>query len=149
MVAHFAPARTVIIALACLGILAFSPPAARSEPIPESSNSAPVTDDSKPADVFAAMRKGFQAAAAKGVHATYQFELGGPDGGSWWIIVNDGHFTMGKGVVKNPDVILASTDKDWVKLSTGSLGGMRAYLTGRLKVTGSQSLARKLDDIFP
>jgi putative sterol carrier protein len=139
----------LVIALSCIGLLALSQPHASGEAAQASSNSGEITDDSTPADIFAAMKKNFQAQAAKGVHAAYQFEIRGPEGGLWWIIVNDGDFTMGRGVTKRPDVVLKSTDKDWVKLSTGSLGGIRAYLTGRLKVTGSQSLARKLDEMFP
>jgi putative sterol carrier protein len=108
-----------------------------------------LTDNSTPADVFESMRRNFNVAAAKGVHARYQFNLSGPIGGAWWIIINDGDLTMGKGSTENPDVIMTSTDKDWVMLATGSLSGIRAFLTGRLKVTGDQSLARKLDTIFP
>src|SRR5271156_3306014 len=37
-----------------------------------------LTDNSTPADVFESMRKGFKVAAAKGVHARYQFNLSGP-----------------------------------------------------------------------
>ena len=95
------------------------------------------------------MRKSFNVAAAKGMHARYQFNLSGPIGGAWWIIVNDGDFTMGTGSTENPDVVMTSTDRDWVLLATGSLSGIRAFLTGRLKVTGDQILARKLGDIFP
>ena len=112
-------------------------------------DSEPLTDNSTPADVFELMRKDFNVAASKGVHAHYQFNLSGPFGGAWWIIVNNGEFTMGKGSTENPDVIMTSTDRDWVMLATGSLSGIRAFLTGRLKVTGDQSLARKLDAIFP
>lgn len=115
---------------------------------PASPDAEQLTDESTPADVFEAMRKSFNIAASKGVHAHYQFNLSGPVGGSWWIIVNDGEFTMGMGSTENPDVTMVSTDRDWVMLATGSLRGIRAFLTGRLKVTGDQSLARKLDAIF-
>jgi len=36
------------------------------------------------------MRQSFQADKAKGVHARYQWELSGPNGGEWWIDVSDG-----------------------------------------------------------
>ena len=132
-----------------IGILVLCTPDARSAAAQPSVNPDEITDASTAADVFASMKKGFNAPASKGVHATYQFEISGPQGGMWWIIVNDGDFTMGKGVLKKPDVIMVSTDKDWVRLASGSLSGFRAYLTGRLKVTGNQRLARKLDDVFP
>src|SRR6184192_1256046 len=43
--------------------------------------------DSTPQEVFDSMRSSFQPAKAKGVHARYQWELSGPQGGQWWIDV--------------------------------------------------------------
>jgi len=105
--------------------------------------------NSTPQGVFDGLRQSFQAAKAKGVHARYQWELSGPNGGEWWIDVNDGTFKMGRGKIDNPSVTFITSDKDWVALSNGTLGGKWAYFTGRLKIRGSQSLARKLDEIFP
>jgi putative sterol carrier protein len=104
---------------------------------------------STPQQVFDGMRQSFQAQKAKGVHARYQWELSGPNGGQWWIDVNDGTYKMGKGKIDNPSVTFVTSDKDWVALSNGTLGGKWAYFTGRLKVRGSQSVARKLDEMFP
>jgi putative sterol carrier protein len=104
---------------------------------------------STPQQVFDGMRQSFQAQKAKGVHARYQWELSGPNGGQWWIDVNDGTYKMGKGKIDNPSVTFVTSDQNWVALSNGTLGGKWAYFTGRLKIRGSQSLARKLDEIFP
>ncbi len=38
----------------------------------------------------------FQADKAKGVHATYQWELSGPNGGEWWLSVDDGTYKTGR-----------------------------------------------------
>ena len=103
----------------------------------------------KPQDVFDGMRQSFRPDKAKGVHARYQWHLSGPDGGEWWIDVNDGKLKMARGKIANPNVIFIASDKTWVALSNGTLGGTWAYVTGRLKVRGSQSLARKLDEMFP
>jgi putative sterol carrier protein len=102
-----------------------------------------------PQGVFDGMRQSFQAEKAKGVHARYQWELSGPDGGQWWIDVDDGKYKMGKGKISNPNVTLVAKDKDWVAISNGKLGGTWAYMTGRLKIRGDQGLARKLGEIFP
>jgi putative sterol carrier protein len=107
------------------------------------------SSSSTPQQVFDGMRQSFQAQNAKGVHARYQWELSGPNGGQWWIDVNDGTFKMGRGKIDNPTVIFVTSDKDWVALSNGTLGGKWAYFTGRLKIRGPQSMARKLDEIFP
>jgi putative sterol carrier protein len=107
------------------------------------------SSSSTPQQVFDGMRQSFQAQKAKGVHARYQWELSGPSGGEWWIDVNDGTYKMGKGKIDNPSVTFVTSDKDWVALSNGTLGGKWAYFTGRLKIRGDQNLARKLDEIFP
>lgn len=102
-----------------------------------------------PQDVFDGMRQSFQAQKAKGVHLKYQWQLSGPKGGEWWIEVNDGKYQMGRGRIDKPDVTFVATDKNWVALSNGTLGGKWAFFTGRLKIHGSQKAARKLDEIFP
>jgi putative sterol carrier protein len=107
------------------------------------------SSSSTPQQVFDGMRQSFQAEKAKGVHARYQWELSGPNGGEWWIDVNDGNYKMGKGKIDNPSVTFVTSDQNWVALSNGTLGGKWAFFTGRLKIRGSQSLARKLDEIFP
>jgi|SRR5262245_31142791 len=105
--------------------------------------------DSTPQDVFDSMRGSFQPAKAKGVHARYQWDLSGPQGGQWWIDVDDGAYKMGKGTIDHPNVTFVAKDKDWVAVSNHQMGGTWAYLTGRLKIRGDQGLARKLGEIFP
>ncbi len=105
--------------------------------------------DSTPQEVFDSMRGSFQPAKAKGVHARYQWDLSGPQGGQWWIDVEDGKYTMGKGKIDNPNVTFVAKDKDWVAVSNHQMGGTWAYLTGRLKIRGDQAVARKLGEIFP
>jgi putative sterol carrier protein len=83
------------------------------------------------------------------VHASYQWELSGPNGGDWWLIVTDGTYTSGKGKLHNPNVTFVATDEDWVAMSNKTLDVSWAYLTGRLKIQGSHGLVRELDKIFP
>jgi len=105
--------------------------------------------DSTPQEVFDAMRGSFQPAKAKGVHARYQWDLSGPNGGQWWINVEDGTYQMGKGKIPNPSVTFIAKDKDWVAICHDQLSGTWAYVTGRLKVRGDQGVARKLGEMFP
>ena len=95
------------------------------------------------------MRQSFRADKAKGLHVRYQWQLSGPNGGEWWIEVNDGTFKMGRGKIPNPNVTFIASDKTWVALSNGTLRGTWAFVTGRLKVRGDQGVARKLNEIFP
>ena len=102
-----------------------------------------------PQEIFDGMRESFQPAKAKGVHARYQWDLSGPNGGQWWIDVNDGTYKMGKGTIPNPTVTFIAKDKDWVAICNDQLSGTWAYVTGRLKVRGDQGVARKLGEMFP
>ena len=132
--------RTSLLRLGCIGmsVALGTLLAASNEPA-----------NATPQDVFDGMRESFQAQKAKGVHLKYQWQLSGPQGGEWWIEVNDGKYQMGRGKIDNPDVTFVATDKNWVALSNGTLGGKWAFFTGRLKIHGSQNAARKLDEIFP
>ena len=105
--------------------------------------------ESTPQEGFDAMCGSFQPAKAKGVHARYQWDLSGANGGQWWIEVNDGTCKMGKGKIPNPSVTFIAKDKDWVAICHDQLSGTWAYLTGRLKVRGDQNVARKLGEMFP
>ena len=131
---YFSLAISAIVMAVCLGAAS----AASKEP-----------SNSTPQQVFDGMRQSFRANQAKGVHARYQWDLSGPNGGQWWIDVNDGAYKMGKGKIDHPNVTFVATDKDWVAVCNGQLGGTWAYLTGRLKVRGDQGVARKLGEIFP
>jgi putative sterol carrier protein len=131
---YFSLAISAIVMAVCLGAAS----AASKEP-----------SNSTPQQVFDGMRQSFRANQAKGVHARYQWDLSGPNGGQWWIDVNDGAYKMGKGKIDHPSVTFVATDKDWVAVCNGQLGGTWAYLTGRLKVRGDQGVARKLGEMFP
>jgi putative sterol carrier protein len=131
---HLSPAIVAITLASCFGTVS----AAQPEHL-----------DSTPQQVFDGMRQSFQPQKAKGVHARYQWVLSGPQGGQWWIDVNDGKYNMGRGQISNPNVTFIAKDKDWVAVSNGQLGGTWAYMTGRLKIRGDQGLARKLGQIFP
>src|ERR1043166_4763969 len=80
-------------------------------------------NDTVPQQVFDGMRESFAANRAKGVYARFQFDLSGPNGGLWWIEVNDGKCKFGRGHIQNPGVTFLATDRDWVALSNGKLSG--------------------------
>jgi putative sterol carrier protein len=94
------------------------------------------------------MRTSFRADKARDVNVRYQFNLNGPNGGDWFVHVNDGKFKMARGRIDHPNVNLVTSDKDWVALSNGELSGTWAFLTGRLRIAGDKQLARKLGEIF-
>ena len=105
--------------------------------------------NSTPQQALNKRQDAFQADKAKGVHASYQWELSGPSGGGWWFIVNDGTYTIGRGKIHNPSVTFVASDEDWVAMSNKTLNVPLAYLTGRLKIQGGHGMVKELDRIFP
>jgi putative sterol carrier protein len=105
--------------------------------------------NSTPQQVLDQRQDAFEADKAKGVHASYQWEISGPNGGDWWLIVTDGTYKSGKGKIHNPNVTFVASDEDWVAMSNKTLSVSWAYLTGRLQIQGSHRLVRELDKIFP
>src|SRR5882724_3405028 len=77
--------------------------------------------NSTPQQALDKRQAAFQAAKAKGVHASYQWELSGPNGGEWWLSVNNGTYKMGRGKIDNPNVTFVATDEDWVAMSNKTL----------------------------
>ncbi len=138
---------SLLLLLSTILVTSFS--ATAEDPHPTKPSAETSDQDRTPDQVFEGMRKSFRAEKARGAHVRYQFHFKAPQPGDWWIIVNDGTFTMGKGTVDPADVTISCSGSDWVELSNGTLGGVRAFLTGRLHISGSQALARKLDEMFP
>lgn len=102
-----------------------------------------------PQAVFDSMRANFRADKAAGLNARYEFEISGARGGTWSLEVKNGRCRVEKMTIEKPDVTLTASDSDWVALANGELNGAWAFVTGRLKIRGDQSVARKLDEIFP
>lgn len=119
----------------------------RAAPVP----AGPVEPDAtNPEEVFEQMGHSFRADRARGQHLRYQFNFAEPQGGKWWIAIEDGSYRMGKGQAPGkPDVTFVCTGTDWVRLSNGTLSGWHAVMTGRLHVNGNQWIAHRLDEIFP
>jgi putative sterol carrier protein len=78
-----------------------------------------------------------------------QYEIGGEEGGAYIVEVRDQKYQVTEGNHEAPDVRVSIQAADWLGLHSGQLGSARAYLTGKLKVTGDMKLARKLATIFP
>ena len=84
--------------------------------------------NSTPQQALNRRRDAFKADKAKGVHATYQWELSGPNGGEWWLSVNDGTYATGTGKINNPNVTFAASDEDWVAMSNKTLSVPRGHI---------------------
>jgi putative sterol carrier protein len=97
---------------------------------------------------FEKMPEQFNPAAVHG-NFVVQYEIGGEEGGAYVVEVRDRKYQVTEGKHGAPDVRVRIQAADWLCLHSGELGSARAYLSGRLKVSGDMKLARHLATIFP
>ena len=132
-------------------IVGASPPPAPPvpEPPPEPQPPAPPpVSPSQPtlADYVQAMPAGFRADRAGGLNVVYLFQI--TNTGPWTIAVNNGQCTAAPGQTVSPNVVVAISDTDFIKLSEGRLNAVQAYQRGQIGVSGDRNLAIKIADIF-
>ena len=81
--------------------------------------------------------------------ATIQFDISGENGGKWWVKIQDGKAETGKGdAPENANLTLVAEGGDFVKIMTGQMDGMSAFMSRKLQVKGDMGLAVKLQTLF-
>src|SRR5438309_11035088 len=98
---------------------------------------------------FDALPSRFNAAAAQGVTAVYQFDLSGNEGGQYQLHIADQTCRVWPGLHPSPDVTLRMMGEGCVAILDGRLRGASAFLTGRLKWEGDLGLAMERAAFFP
>lgn len=86
------------------------------------------------------MPEAFRAEAAGDLEAVIQYDISEPV----HHVIKNGSLHVHDGHADNPNLTVKIADDDLVKLMTGELNGMSAYMTGRLKVQGDMMLAQRL-----
>ena len=72
------------------------------------------------------------------MNAVAQFHLTGDRGGKWYFELGGGTVTVGEGLHAKPSFTLTMPVEVWRKLNRGQVGGLRAYIRGDIKLTGSR-----------
>jgi len=89
------------------------------------------------------------AEEAKTLGAKFQINITGPTGGEWFIDASPSGPSSKQGQGENPDCTITITDEDFQKLvENPQANGMQLFFAGKLKVTGNQMLAMKLQKLF-
>ena len=91
----------------------------------------------------------FRPERARGVDAVIQFRLSGDGGGNWYVTFKHGTCTVTEGVADAARATIQMAASDYVDLANGKLGGMKAFLTGRIKASGDVSLVQRMQNWFP
>jgi putative sterol carrier protein len=85
---------------------------------------------------------------AAGLEAVIQFKFTGAEAGDWYAVIKDGKVDVSKGEHASPKMTLTADSADYVKIFTGELDGMQAFMQGKLKLAGDLNLAMKLTQMF-
>lgn len=85
---------------------------------------------------------------AVGLDAVIQFRFTGEEVGEWYAVIKNGKVTVEKGSHASPKMTLTADSSDYVKIFTGEIDGMQAFMQGKLKLAGDLNLAMKLTQMF-
>jgi putative sterol carrier protein len=91
----------------------------------------------------------FDANAAKGLNAVFQFNITGDGGGQWNLTVKDGTCELQEGLHAAPTVSLTMAGPTWLSIINKKMNAMQASMSGRLKTVGNMMTAQKIPTIFP
>ena len=97
-------------------------------------------------DIKKMMLSYFNAEAADGVNAIFQLNL--KDDKTYYIKIENKQFEVNTESTDDPDVILTTDENTLKGIIDGSINGMQAFMTGKIKFSGDMSLAMKLKTLF-
>ena len=100
-------------------------------------------------ELIETMPEAFRPERARRVDAVIQFKLSGEGGGNWYATIKDGTCTVTEGVSEGAQGTIMMDASDYVALAAGELGGMKAFLSGRIKTSGDFTLLKKMETWFP
>ena len=85
---------------------------------------------------------------AEGVDAVIQFSLSGDQGGDWMVTIRNKECQVARGIAPDPRLTFSAEAQDCLDILMDKLDGMRAYMTGRLRLKGDLRLAMKIASFF-
>jgi len=100
------------------------------------------------ADLMSKMPAAFLPAKAPGLDAVIQFNFTGDEPGEWYASIKDDKVEVKQGQHESPQMTLTADSSDYIKIFTGELDGMQAFMQGKLKLAGDLNLAMKLTQMF-
>jgi putative sterol carrier protein len=86
---------------------------------------------------------------AQDVNAVIHFKFTGEEAGDWNARIADGKVEVTQGAPADAATMTLTADSsDYVKIFTGELDGMQAFMQGKLKLAGDLNLAMKMMQMF-
>ena len=98
--------------------------------------------------IFDRISDAFQPDKAAGVDVVFQFDISGPEGGSWNVTVKDKTCAVMEGRHGSPTTTIKMGDNDFVMLIKGELNAMKAFTSGKLRVEGDMMKSQLIEKLF-
>ncbi len=98
--------------------------------------------------VFERMPQAFRADKAAGVDVVFQYQISGPDGGDWHVVIKDGTCVVNEGIHASPTTTILMSDEDFLSLIRGQLKAMQAFTSGKLKIKGDVMKSQLVEKLF-
>jgi putative sterol carrier protein len=83
-----------------------------------------------------------------GIKAVFQFDISGADPGIYSVAIADGKGVVTEGTHASPDITITMACSDFADMVEGKLDGIKAFMTGKLKVKGDMMLAMQLQSLL-
>lgn len=99
-------------------------------------------------ELMSKMPGAFLPEKAPGLDAVIQFKFTGDEAGDWYAAIKDKKVDVKQGEHETPTMTLTADSSDYVKIFTGELDGMQAFMQGKIKLAGDLNLAMKLTQMF-
>jgi putative sterol carrier protein len=96
-------------------------------------------------EFFESLPSRAQGPKTAGIRASYVFAIDG--GGTWTVKVDDGRVAVSEGDT-GADCTISTSEGTFERILDGQQDPMKAYLTGKLKVSGDIGAALKLKSLF-
>lgn len=100
------------------------------------------------AEFFAALPERYNREAATGMTKTIQWHITDADPALYAFEIVDGEGRLVPGGVERPDTTFVTDAATWIAVAQGEQDAMRAFMTGRLKITGDTALATRSVELF-
>ena len=94
------------------------------------------------------MQKAFIPEKSAGYDVTVQVELQGAGGGNWVVAISNQQCKVTQGTIANPTLKMSGDAQTVMDVFSGKQDGVRAYMQGKLRVSGDMSLAMRLTSLF-
>ena len=90
----------------------------------------------------------FRPERAGRANAVVQFKLTGEGGGNWYVTIKDRTCTVDEGISDKPTATIQMEASTYLALSTGKLGSMKAFTSGKVKASGDLTLMKRMENWF-